>query len=120
VKRPALKATLIVLAAVLIAVCGSAAWLLGTTAGLRFTAARALPYLPLTLEPGELEGRLVGPLATGAIEVAATGVSGTIESVSLDWRPLALLHGMLHVLDLRVAQPVFELESTDPGSPAAD
>jgi len=120
VKRRGFKATLIGLAAVLAIVCGAAAWLLGTTAGLRFAAARALPYLPATLDPDELGGRLIGPLNTGPIEVATAGVSGTIDRVTLDWRPLALLHGTLHILELRAQQPEFVLISTEAGSPAAD
>ncbi|NGX15137.1 translocation/assembly module TamB domain-containing protein [Wenzhouxiangella sp. XN24] len=119
-KRRGFKATLIVLAAGLAIACGAAAWLLGTTAGLRFAAARALPYLPVILEPDELEGRLAGPLSTGPIEVATAGVSGTLDRVMLDWRPLALLHGTLHVLELRVQRPEFVLTSTEAGSRAAD
>ena len=118
--RLRLKTTLIVLVTALALVCGASAWLLGTTAGLRFVAARALPHLPATLEPDELEGRLVGPLSTGSIEVAMTGVSGTIEGITLDWRPLALLHGTLRILELRMQRPEFVLASTEPESPAAD
>lgn len=119
-KRPRLTTTLIVLGAALAMVCGAVAWLLGTTAGLRFAATRALPYLPATLEPAELEGRLAGPLSTGRIEIATPGISGAIDSMTLDWRPLALLRGTLHVLELRVQRPTFALETSQPETPGGE
>ncbi len=100
---------LVIAALVLAAFVGACAWLAGTTGGLRFLAARALPHLPVTLSPGDIEGRLVGPLSLGRLELAVPGVGGSIERIELDWRPTALLRGSLHVLELRVIRPQLRL-----------
>ena len=106
-----LLATCVILAAVL----GVIGWLIGTTSGLRFIVARALPHLPVTLDTAQLDGRLVGPLSTGRIELNAPGVRGTIERIELDWRPAALASRTLHIRALRIEAPRFELES-QPGA----
>ena len=92
---------------------GALTWLAGTTGGLRFLAARALPLLPVTLDPAEIEGRLVGPISLGRMEIAAPGLRGEIAGVHLDWRPTALLRRTVHVLELRIAAPRLALESTE-------
>jgi translocation and assembly module TamB len=92
---------------------GTIGWLAGTTSGLRFVAARALPLLPVALDPVEIEGRLIGPIELGRMEITAPGLRGEIAGVRLDWRPAALLRGILHVRELRIVQPLFELESAD-------
>lgn len=103
-----------ILALLLLAtLAGAMAWLAGTTAGLRFLAARALPLLPVTLDPADIEGRLVGPLSVGRIEIAAPGLRGEIAGVYLDWRPAALLQRTVHVLELRIDAPRLELESIE-------
>jgi translocation and assembly module TamB len=111
VKYRKLLATCVILAAVL----GVIGWLIGTTSGLRFIVARALPHLPVTLDTAQLDGRLVGPLSTGRIELTAPGVRGTIERIELDWRPAALASRTLHIRALRIEAPRFELES-QPGA----
>jgi translocation and assembly module TamB len=89
---------------------GAVGWLAGTTGGLRFLAARALPLLPVALDPGEIEGRLVGPIVLGPMRIAAPGLRGEIAGVHLDWRPAALLRGTLHIRALHIAGPRLELE----------
>jgi translocation and assembly module TamB len=111
VKYPKLIAIGMILAALL----GAFAWLAGTTSGLRFIAARALPHVPVTFDPAGIEGRLVGPLAVGPIELAAPGVRGTIGGVQLDWRPAALFSRTLHVLDLRIVEPRLEIDRQPTG-----
>jgi translocation and assembly module TamB len=111
VKYPKLIVTGLILAALF----GAAAWLAGTTSGLRFIAARALPHVPVTYDPAGVEGRLVGPLAIGPIELAAPGVRGTIGAVQLDWRAAALFSRTLHVLDLHIAEPRIEIERQPTG-----
>jgi translocation and assembly module TamB len=107
VKYSKLLAACMILAALFAAV----GWLVGTNGGLRFIAARVLPHVPVTLDPATIEGRLVGPLSIGRIELAAPGVSGTIERVELDWRPAALLSRTLHLRDLRIVAPRIALEA---------
>jgi len=102
-----------ILALVLLAtLAGAMTWLGGTTGGLRFLAARALPLLPVTLDPADIEGRLVGPVSLGRIEIAAPGLRGEIAGAYFDWRPAALLRRTVHVLELRIIGPRLELESS--------
>ncbi|MFU8895174.1 MAG: translocation/assembly module TamB domain-containing protein [Gammaproteobacteria bacterium] len=106
----------------LVALGGACAWLAGTTSGLRFLAARALPYLPVALDTADIEGRLVGPLSLGPIELATPELSGTIESVALDWRPSALLRRTLHIDSLIITGPRLRLDTpvAPPDDPPAD
>jgi translocation and assembly module TamB len=98
---------------------GAVGWLAGTTGGLRFLAARALPLLPVTLDPGEIEGRLVGPIVLGRLELAAPGVRGEIAGVHFDWRAAALLRRTLHIRELRIVAPRMELFELEPSGDAA-
>ena len=102
---------LAILGVALALLAGACAWLVGSTAGLRFLAARALPHLPVSLAPGDIEGRLVGPLSLGPLQLAAPGLGGSVERVTLDWRPMAMLRGELHVLDLQIVRPRLELRA---------
>jgi len=104
----------IIVLLLLAALGGLGGWLAGTTSGLRFLAGRALPLLPVSLDAAEIQGRLVGPIMLGRMEIDAPGLSGEIASTHLDWRPAALLRGTLHVHELRLASPSIELESTEP------
>ncbi|HUH00127.1 MAG TPA: translocation/assembly module TamB domain-containing protein [Gammaproteobacteria bacterium] len=106
---------LFVAGVILVLLLGMAGWLVGTTSGLRFVAARALPHLPVTLDPAGLDGRLLGPLSSGRIVLAAPGVSGSIERIEFDWRPSALLTGTLHVRDLAIMTPRIAIEARLPG-----
>lgn len=99
----------IVALVLLAAFAGAFGWLAFTTSGLRFLAARALPLLPVTLDPGEIEGRLVGPIVLGRMEIDAPGLGGEVARVELDWQPAALLQWVLHVDELRIAEPRIEL-----------
>jgi translocation and assembly module TamB len=103
----------------LLALVGAATWLVATTSGLRFIAQRALPHLPVAFEPGEISGRLIGPLAVGRIELNTPVASGTIDGIELDWRPAALLARTLHVRELRILAPrlIIEPPPSEPGAP---
>lgn len=108
---------LIIPVIVLAALAGGCAWLVGTTGGLRFLAARVLPHLPVTLSPDDIEGRLVGPLALGPLALELPGLSGSIERIELDWRPMELWRGSLHFLEIQVRQPLLTLEPPEQGAP---
>jgi translocation and assembly module TamB len=109
---------LAIVGAVLLVMTGAAAWLAGTTSGLRFLAARAMPYLPASFDPAAMNGRLVGPLSIGRIELATDGVIGTIERVELDWRLRALLGRTLHLQDVYIGNPRFAFAAPrDPAEP---
>lgn len=95
---------------VLLALVGAAAWLVATTSGLRFVAQRALPFMPMVLEPAQISGRLIGPLAVGRVELKTPAVSGSIDGIELDWRPTALLTRTLHLRELRITAPRLTIE----------
>jgi translocation and assembly module TamB len=114
-RRKLISAGFVVIA---IAILGILAWLAGTTSGLRFLAARALPMLPVTVEPSAITGRLIGPLSVRGIEVQADGLTGTIERVDFDWRPMSLLRRTVRILHLDIEAPrltVQPQEGSDPG-----
>ena len=101
----------------LVMLAGAVGWLGGTTAGLRFLAAWALPRLPVTFDPAAIEGRLVGPIQLGRLEIAVPGVRAELAGLELDWAPAALLARKFHVTDLRLLRPQVEL--LEPGPPGA-
>jgi translocation and assembly module TamB len=105
-----------VVGAVMLVLVGVFAWLAGTTSGLRFLAARAIPHLPVSFEPAEMTGRLAGPLSIGRVEIETEGVTGTIERIDLDWRLRALLGRTLHLRDVYIGNPRFTIAA--PPDPA--
>ena len=118
-----LRKRLLVLSAVLLAaLLGVAGWLGGTTAGLRFLAARTLPLLPVNVEIAALDGRLVGPIILEGVDFAAPAATGKIARVELRWRPASLLWRTLRIDALHVIEPQIEwlgvASSTSTGGPA--
>lgn len=101
---------IVVLAAVAL-LFGVTGWLAGTTSGLRFVVALALPHVPLTLDSARTEGRLVGPLSLGGLELEGPGVRGTIERIDLDWQPSALLGRTLHLRRLHIEAPHLQVDT---------
>ncbi|NGP53145.1 translocation/assembly module TamB domain-containing protein [Thioalkalivibrio sp. XN8] len=112
------KLAALLLLLLVIALAGAVGWLGGTTSGLRFLAGLALPRLPVTLDPGEIEGRLVGPVSLGRLEIDTPGFRAELAGLELDWRPRALLGGTFHATDLRLARPEIELREPAPGAAA--
>jgi translocation and assembly module TamB len=106
--------------AVAIAIAGILAWLAGTTSGLRFLAARALPMLPVTVDPSAITGRLIGPLSVRDIEVQADGLTGTIERVDLDWRAMSLLRRTVRILHLDIQAPRLIVEPQEDSAAGED
>jgi len=113
VKYPTRVVRLLLKLGLIGALAGGFGWLVGTTGGLQFLAARTLPYLPATFDPHQVQGRLLGPISLGPIRFAANGVSGEVESVKLDWRASALLQRTIHLLDLRIVKPRLALHSPE-------
>lgn len=108
------------LLAVLSAVPGLAAWLGGTTSGLRVLAALVQPLVPATFDPEQIEGRLFDRIAIGSIEIRTAALSGSIEGLEFAWRPAALLQKTLHVAELRIVEPRLAWRGLPfPGDPPA-
>lgn len=102
---------LLAAAALLIVLIGGAGWLVATESGLRFLLARAAPLLPVDLDPAQANGRLLGPLSLGPVDIAGPGVTGRIERIEIDWRPAALLARTLHLRELHIVGPDLRLDA---------
>jgi translocation and assembly module TamB len=98
--------------AILAMLLGIVGWLAGTTSGLRFVAALAMPHLPVAFDAAAIDGRLVGPLSIGPMELETPGVRGTIARVEMDWRPSALLNRQLHLRRLHIEAPLLDFRAT--------
>ena len=78
-----------------------AAWLLASTSGAQFALERAMAMAGGRV--GAVEGRLVGPLTVATIEWTTPRLHLRAERVALDWSPLSLFGGEVHVLRLHAA-----------------
>jgi translocation and assembly module TamB len=100
-ERHLLRNTLIGLAAALALLALGAGWLLGSESGARTVLAMASGG-PLRFEG--VHGRLAGPLQLDRIVVEQPNQRIDVEGVEFDWRPAALLHGVLHASRLHAAK----------------
>lgn len=82
--------------------CGAVTVLLTTEWGLHFVMARAAAYIPGTLHYDRLSGRLAGPLRIAGLAYRGANNEVRIDTVVLDWEPLALVSGTLHVTRLDI------------------
>ena len=97
--RRIVLATLAVLAALPLLF---AVWLLTSASGARFALEQVQRAAGITLVAEGLSGRLVGPLAADSLRIETPDVRVEAASLKLDWRPLRLLGGRLHVARLEV------------------
>lgn len=91
------RRVLLIAGLLLFGMCAAAYWLAGTGSGLRFVLTHLPAAVPLSVAPGDVEGRLVGPLRLRRVSLATAGVRVEVERLAVDWRPLALLAGRLHL-----------------------
>ncbi len=94
-------------------------WLLGTASGARFALERALALAGGTVSG--VEGRLVGPLSVGTLEITSVELRVRAERVSLDWSPLRLagsevLVQRLHAASLRIDTAASSEPAREPAS----
>jgi len=102
-RRRWLRAIALLALATLVLLCGGAAWLLCTGAGLRFALARAQDATHGALEAQQAQGRLIGPLDIGSLRYSdGEGTDVAIAHLHLDWHLATLLFKRLHVTQLRV------------------
>jgi translocation and assembly module TamB len=76
--------------------------LLGTQAGLRWSLKLAAGHVPGTLHIARAEGCLAGPLTLYGVDYHHDGTDLTLDTVRLDWSPLALTEGILRIDMLHV------------------
>jgi translocation and assembly module TamB len=75
------------------------AFLLYTPNGARWTLSLLQEATPLEIGADAVEGRLAGPLTIRQLRVKSGDLSLKVAEIGLDWRPSALLHGALHLID---------------------
>jgi translocation and assembly module TamB len=101
VKRPVAYGLIAALAAVFIGTGGwSAAWLAGTTDGVRWLMDAVSRHTPLTISAREVEGRLFDRLQLGSVRVALAPMEVEMERLDFRWAPLGLLVGRVTAKEL--------------------
>ncbi|HUJ01793.1 MAG TPA: hypothetical protein VLY46_16245, partial [Usitatibacter sp.] len=95
---PRVLAIVLALVALLaLALVGAAWWLLGTSGGAQFLAARAGTILGPGAKVEGVEGRIGGLVKIRTIEIDKPDLYVHVDDLVLDTAPLAALHGMLDV-----------------------
>lgn len=74
---------------------------------------------PMNIEVDSLSGRLAGPLRVEGLRLQDDRVTVRVETIELDWRPMALLGGELHLLRLATAGLSVTLQRQDPQAESA-
>jgi len=90
--------TILLLAVAILA--GAVALVVSTEAGTRLAWRTVQPMLPDGLHVDSLSGRLAGPLTLRGIALDLPSVQLGLDRVYLDWQPLALLDGTVHIVSL--------------------
>lgn len=83
--------------------------LLATPLGLQLAYQVARTYAPGELQVQRLEGRWLGPLQLEGVRYRQDGQDHAIDTLYLDWRPLALLRGRFELTELGVQGVALEL-----------
>ncbi len=95
------------------------AFLLGTTAGLRWSVDQALSRSGVPVEIGSVDGRLLGPASLSEVSYRDAGSSMRVRvnALEIDWRPGALLRGLLHITRLHASRVEITPGTSAGGSP---
>lgn len=88
---------------------GVLAFMLYTETGARWSLALAQRAAPLQIGVGTLQGRLAGPLILRRLELRSGDFVLKADEIGLDWRPGALLHGELHLVEFHIQGMDIEL-----------
>jgi translocation and assembly module TamB len=104
----------------LLALCLAAFWLAGTESGLRFVLSKLPPAVPVSVAPGDVQGRLVGPLRLSNVSVTTPGVQIEAGRIAADWRLLALFAGRLHLDYVEGDAVRIRLTATEDAAPESD
>lgn len=95
-----------------------AGWLLATESGARFALVQAQRAGGIQLAVEGLSGRLVGPLSVDSLRLETPDLRLHASALALDWRPLRLLSGRLHIDALRLDTLRLATRPSDaPGEP---
>jgi len=93
-----------------ILLCGLA-FVFFTESGLRWVLTQANKNVPGSLSIDNVSGRLTGPLELKGLHYSADNLALTVDSVSLDWKPLGLLSLTFYLSDFKASGVT--VESTD-------
>jgi translocation and assembly module TamB len=99
-----MRAVLIAIVAVLIALTAGAGWLFNTERGTQFALSSAQSLSNGMLQTSGVDGTLNGPLHIANLTVTLTNQKIVLDNVQLDWRPAALLAGKLHIASLKIGK----------------
>lgn len=112
--------TLLVLLVLLIA---GLAWLGGTRTGTRTLFQLAQQIAPAAVQVENIDGRLIGPLQLGRLQLHTASADVTLHDVAIDWSPAQLLQRSLTIPTLRIAKATVRLlpqkKKTPPQLPAS-
>ncbi|MDT8406253.1 MAG: translocation/assembly module TamB domain-containing protein [Methylococcales bacterium] len=98
----------------LLAILAMAA-LLGTQTGTRWLLSR--PQLSqIGLHIATVDGHFLDRLVLGEVDVKTTTVTAQAEHLVLDWSPVALLHGHVHIRELSVDGLLYRAQSAPPST----
>jgi len=84
------------------ALIGGVAWLAGTNSGLQFLLQLATSASGDRLQIENADGRLLGPISIGTLRWNTPDIQISVDDIQTDWIPGDLLHGQLHLTELRV------------------
>jgi translocation and assembly module TamB len=119
--RPAarrfLSRALLAIAALLLAICVGLVWLLQSDRGTQWLLLHAQGWSAGTLQITDVDGRLAGPLRIGKLTITLPDKTIVLQDVQLEWQPLALLHGRLHVNSLHVVKLALASKIRQSGKP---
>ncbi len=102
------RLTIILLVLSLAVLAGGGAWLLTSSAGLRFAVTRIGAHFGADIEFASLQGRLLGPVLAKRLTISLADVRVTIEDLELDWAPGAGFPRAFRIQALRAAGVVIQ------------
>jgi translocation and assembly module TamB len=99
---------------------GSVVFILNSETALRWAFSAAGHWLPGTLSARSVQGKLAGPIRLEGLRYETPTLRVTSDRLRLDWRPLDLLDGRLHLQRITVADLRIETTPAAPTTPAGN
>jgi translocation and assembly module TamB len=115
IRQPRFKHWPKLLLIVILIVASACTWVLTSNAGLQWLVAALSHSSSAKLEYSGLHGRLIGPIQLQSLHLQSGQTTVSLRELQLDWRPSALLHGRLELIEVRAS----EVQITTPHSNGA-
>lgn len=105
-RQPARRARVAAVSAVgvLLVLCVGFAGLFNTQRGAQFALSAAQSLSNGAVQTQDVDGTLNGPLNIGHLTLTLTNQKIELSDVHLDWRPVSLLSGRLHITSLKIGK----------------